>query len=308
MPRQLARVRVTPLDATGPEDVVVHDGVVITGVVDGRILRVDPDSGRTETLADTGGRPLGIELYADGRLLVCDAHRGLLVCDRKSGRIETLVAEYGGRPLRFCNNAAVAADGTVYFSDSSAHFGVDNWRGELIARSGTGRLLRRTTAGEVDVLADGLQFANGVALAADESYVVVAQTGDYRLDRIWLTGDRAGHREVLVELPGFPDNLSTGSDGLIWVAVPNPRDPVFDVIVKTPPAVRRRLAGLPVWLQPRAKRYWRTMAVDGSGTVVHDLTGPGERFHMVTSVRQHDGQLWFGSLTEAGIAVADMPS
>ncbi len=308
IPTPLARVRVIPIGSAGPEDVFVRDDTVITGVQDGRILRVHPDSGRVDTLADTQGRPLGIEPLADGRLLICDSYRGLLALDPDSGRIETLIEEYEGRPLRFCNNAAVAADGTVYFSDSSRRFSVGNWRDELIEHVATGRLFRRTPSGEVDVVADGLQFANGVVLAADESYALVAETGAYRIRRVWLTGERAGGTEVLVELPGFPDNLSTGSDGLTWVAVASLRDRVLDMVVKTPRPVRRAVRAVPQRLQPAPKRVMRTLAIDPAGRVVHDVAGPGEQFHFVTGVREAGGQLYFGSLAEPAIAVADLPT
>ena len=58
--------------------------------------------------------------------------------------------------------------------------------------SHTGRLLRYDPArGRTDVLADGLWFANGVALAPDESYVVVVETMRARLLRVWLRGPQA---------------------------------------------------------------------------------------------------------------------
>jgi hypothetical protein len=53
----------------------------------------------------------------------------------------------------------------------------------------------------------GLHFANGVALAADESFVAVAETGAYRLTRLWLSSPDPGRSDMLVDnLPGFPDN------------------------------------------------------------------------------------------------------
>lgn len=50
----------------------------------------------------------------------------------------------------------------------------------------------RTTA----VVAEGLWFANGVALAGDESFLVVAETFGCRLKRHWLKGPKAGTTEV----------------------------------------------------------------------------------------------------------------
>jgi sugar lactone lactonase YvrE len=58
--------------------------------------------------------------------------------------------------------------------------------------SHTGRLLRYDPAGgRTDELASGMWFANGVALAPDESYAVVAETLHARLLRVWLRGPKA---------------------------------------------------------------------------------------------------------------------
>jgi hypothetical protein len=297
------------INGTGPEDVLVdHDGRVVTGVADGRILRVAADGSRIELVADTGGRPLGVELAADGRLIVCDADRGLLRVDPQTGSVETLVDEVGGQRLKLVDNAAVGSDGAVYFSDSSRRFGLANWRADLIEHSGTGRLLRRAATGEVEVLLDGLQFANGVALAADESFVAVAETGAYRVSRLWLTGPRSGERDVLIDnLPGFPDNISTGADGRIWIAVPSPRNALLDWAHSQPAVVRQFMWTLPDRLQPAPKKTAWVLAVDATGAIVRDLQAPGDGYHMVTGVREHDGRLYLGSLTERAIAVVEPP-
>lgn len=297
--------RLLPVGGAGPEDVAVRpDGTIYTGVEDGRVLAVHP-SDAAQVVAETGGRPLGIEIIADGTLLVCDAYRGLLHVDPASGRSEVLVP--AGDQLTVCNNAAIAADGTVYFSDSTRRFPLAYWRADLMEHSGTGRLLRRTPDGAVDVLLDGLQFANGVALAADESFVAVAETGAYRLTRLWLTGARAGQRDTLVDnLPGFPDNLSTGSDGRIWIAIGSPRNRLLDWAHARTPLIRRTVWALPERLQPRPVRTAWAMAVDGSGRVVADLQGAGDKYHMVTGVREHGGRLYLGSLAEGSIAVVDL--
>jgi len=205
---------------------------VLTGLADGRIQRIDPGTGgaagRVRTVARTGGRPLGLEWLPDGRLLVCDAERGLLAVpvDPQDGAaerpVDVLVA--AGSGLSLANNAAVAADGTVYFTDSSRRFALNDYLADLYEHSGTGRLLRRDPDGTVEQLLGGLQFGNGVALAPDGSFVLVAETGAYRVLRVWLTGPKAGDHEVFAELPGFPDNLSYGDDGLFWVALPTRRD------------------------------------------------------------------------------------
>lgn len=304
----LPPLNVLYVNGHGTEDVVVDEKRnVYTGLGDGRILRLTSDGRRLDTIADTRGRPLGLELYPDGRLLVCDAGKGLLLVDRASGAVETLVPS--GPDLRVCNNAAVAGDGTVYFTDSTSRFDLRYYMADLLEHSGTGRLLRRNPDGTVETLLSGLHFANGVALAADESYVIVAQTGAYRLDKLWLTGSRAGTTDILADnLPGFPDNIALGSDGWIWVAFASPRDRLLDQLSKLNPVLRKGVWAMPERLRPKEKRTVWVRAVDGgTGRVVHEFFGTPDTFHMVTGVREHEGTLYLGSLDERSIATFAIP-
>ena len=306
--RPLPPLRLLDIVGRGPEDVLVDgEGRVLTGVADGRILRLAPDNRRVEVLADTGGRPLGLEWLPDGGLLVCDARRGLLRVDVDSAGVTTLASEVDGVPMVFCNNAAVAPDGTVYFSDSSRRFGIDAWRADLLEHSGTGRLLRRGLAAEVTVLLDGLQFANGVALAPDGSFLVVAETAAYRLRRLWITGPRAGDSEVFADnLPAFPDNVSTGTDGLIWVAMGSPRDRALDRLLPRHPALRKAVWTIPDRLQLGPQSTVWVYALSPDGAVVHDLQAPGGRFRFVTGVREHHGTVHMGSLIGDAVGVFDL--
>jgi sugar lactone lactonase YvrE len=68
-------------------------------LVDGRIVRISPDGGEQTVVADTGGRPLGLHVARDGRVLICDCDRGLLALDPRSGTLEVLVDHVEGRPL-----------------------------------------------------------------------------------------------------------------------------------------------------------------------------------------------------------------
>ena len=59
--------------AMGAEDVVIDDrGIAWTGTEDGSVWRVAKD-GAVRRVGNTGGRPLGIELYGEDRLLIADA-------------------------------------------------------------------------------------------------------------------------------------------------------------------------------------------------------------------------------------------
>jgi sugar lactone lactonase YvrE len=296
---------VIPVPGPGAEDVVVGaDGAVYTGTEDGSIFRVTHDGRRIDRVAHTGGRPLGLEIDPDGRLLVCDAHRGVLRVDPGTGGIEAVTDRLGRARMRFCNNAAIASDGTVWFSDSSLVYGIERWKDDFVQDTRTGRLARMGTDGVPEVVLEGLAFANGVALAADESYVAVAETGARTVVRWWLSGPRAGTRDFLVtDLPGYPDNIARGSDGLIWVSIASPTDPVVERLQRSPMPLRRAVTRIPEPLQPKPKRTVRAQAYDDAGTLVHDVDLPGTAYHMVTGVREHDGRVWLGSLHEPAIAV-----
>lgn len=306
-PTTVHPIAVLPVPGHGAEDVLVApDGEVLTGTEDGAVWRLSPDGSRLRRVGDTGGRPLGLEFLGDGRILVCDARRGLLAL-HEDGSLEELVRSVDGVPMRFCNNAAVGADGTIWFSDSSQHYGIDQWKDDLVQDTRTGRLLRRDPDGTVSVVLDALAFANGVALSAGEDFVAVAETAARSVVRHWLAGPRAGQRDFLCQdLPGYPDNISRGSDGLVWVTIASPRDPVVERLQRSPLPLRRVATRIPEPLQPRPKRTIRVQAYDDDGRLVHDLDLVHPAFHMATGVREHQGRVWLGSLHEPAVAVVDL--
>ncbi|WP_405058933.1 SMP-30/gluconolactonase/LRE family protein [Kribbella sp. NBC_01505] len=291
----------------GPEDTLIdEDGSVLTGVADGRILRVSADGTAISTLADTGGRPLGLEYLPDGKVLVCDANRGLLTLD-KDGRVATLLAEIEGRPMRFCNNAAVAADGTIYFSDSSTRFGVDNWKGDLLEHSATGSVYRLTPDGTLTRLAGDRAFPNGVALSADDQTLYWAETATYAVYTLDLSTPDA-QPGVLARVPGLPDNISRGSDGLIWVTIGSPRNALLDLLLPKPAILRKLVWALPDALQPKPADIIELQAYDESGALVHDLRGKHPDFRMPTGVRELNGQVWLASIGTTTLATFPTPT
>ena len=297
----------------GAEDVVVgtkgpDEGAVFTGTDDGSIFRISHDGKKLDRVAQTGGRPLGIEMDLDGRLLVCDAYRGVLRIDTSRGEVEQVTDSVAGEKMAFCNNAAIATDGTVWFSDSSTKYGLDKWKDDFAQNTRTGRLLKLGTDRSIEVVLEGLAFANGVALSKDESFVAVAETAARTVVRRWLTGNRAGMRDLLCQnLPGYPDNIARGSDGLIWVTIGSPTDGLVERIQKGPMPLRKAVTKIPERLQPKPKQTVRVQAYDDEGTLVHDVdvraAEHGAAYHMVTGVREHDGRVWMGSLQEPAVAV-----
>ncbi|MGW3604063.1 SMP-30/gluconolactonase/LRE family protein [Micromonospora sp. NPDC005161] len=300
--RRLDQVDLLPLPdgAVGPEDVLVDPtGRVISGDEDGRLWwwpADAPPGARPRLLAETGGRPLGIELDRSGAaLIVCDAYRGLLRVT-PDGAVRELTGT--APPVHLANNATVARDGTIFFTDSSDRFPVSHWKRDLLEHRPNGRVLAHDPAsGRTEVVAEGLYFPNGIALTPDESALMLVETTTHRLLRVELGG---GVR-VLADLPAYPDNLSAVGDGTYWIALPSPRVPIAERLLPHP-RLRQLAALLPDAMQPQPRRYGLVALVDGAGTVRRTLHGPTGHYWMITGVRQHGDQLWLGSLIGPGVA------
>jgi sugar lactone lactonase YvrE len=281
----------------GPEAIAVDaGGNLYTGYEDGRILRFD-GSGQWHLLANTGGRPLGMKTDAAGNLVVADGHRGLLSVT-PGGDITVLVNQFDGRPLRLVDDLDIAADGTIWFSDASTRFGLDDFMLDILEGSTTGRLLSYQPAtGAVTVHLNDLFFANGVALGPDDSYVLVAETGRGTIRRLWLTGERAGSSDLFHSgLPGHPDNITFNGSDTFWVALPAYRDGAMDNLAGYP-RLRGRLAVASAALLPETQAASFVLGLDLEGNVRHNLQGAPESYHNITSAIEIGERLYLGSLT-----------
>jgi sugar lactone lactonase YvrE len=288
------------------EDVAIDkQGRIHGGASDGKIIRFDGES-RVD-FADTGGRPLGLDFDPHGNLIVADAEKGLLSID-SAGEIKVLSVEHDGLRFAFADDLEVGPDGIIYFSDASWKFSVADYKLDLMEHRPYGRLLAYDPSkGKTTLLLDSLYFANGVAVDPQARFVLVNETGAYRVRRYWLAGERSGQSDILIDnLPGFPDGISRGSDGIFWVAIISRRDAMLDWIMPRPWS-RRVIARLPDFMQPAPERFAFVLGINAQGEVVYNLQGPSGKFAQISSVQEHEGLLYLGSLAENGIGVAPRP-
>lgn len=306
---RLATPKLIELGAhSGPEDAVLGpDGLIYAATNDGAILKIDLGSGLVSEFAQTDGRPLGMEFGSDGRLYVADAYRGLMAVE-KDGKV-TLLSDKttDGSPIVYANDLDIARSGQVYFSEASTKFGAKEQGGsykasrlDLLEHGPNGRLLKYDPAtGQTDVILDGMSFANGVALAEDDSYLLIVETGTYSVHKYWLTGDKAGETETIIEnLPGFPDNLNRAKDGSFWLGLVSPRLAIVDSLSERP-FLRKVIQRLPASMRPDAQRYGIVARIDGDGTVLETIQAPQGFYALTTGATQGpNGELVITSLTE----------
>jgi len=286
-----------------PEDVALDNaGRIYGGFNDGRIMQLQADGSQPRLFADTHGRPLGLVFDSQQNLVVVDALKGLLSIN-PNGDITTLASEADGAPFGCLNDLDVAADGTIYFTEASNKFPMKEFTSDILEHRPNGRLLAYDpNTHKSRTILRGIHFANGVAVSPDQSFVLVNETGKYRVLRVWLSGPREGQSEVFVDnLPGFPDGISSNGKDKFWLALVTPRNKVLDSVLPHP-FLRKMIYRLPKFLQPKPQRYSFVIALDTNGHVVENLQDPSANcFAEIANVVERDGTLYFGSIGESAV-------
>ena len=248
----------------------------------------------------------------DGNLIVADGWKGLISID-PSGKIKVLCTEAGDRPFKLVDDVDVDSQNVAWFSDASHKHGhKGHSMNEVLESRPNGRLVKYDiNTGECSVILGDLFFANGVAVSPDETYVLVNESMRYRVQKVYVRGPRKGVAEVLVDnLPGFPDGISTGEDGIFWLAIFAPRNELLDS-ARPKPWLRKLIHRIPAVLQPKPKRHPFVLGLDADGKVVHNLQdADGASFAKTTSAEQAGDWLYIGSLTEpkwGRIKVSSLP-
>jgi gluconolactonase len=159
-----------------PEDVVVGR--------DGRVWASDQASACAEVRADgtlervgrAGGAPNGINMDVQGRILIANYGLGdgvpgpLQRLDVATGAVNTVCSAIDGRPLVSSNYPIVDRAGNIWCSHST-------WDVKAAeAGSKDGFIYRVRPDGRAEKMAEGFDFANGLALDPDESYLYVCQS------------------------------------------------------------------------------------------------------------------------------------
>lgn len=290
--------QIGPGDIDGPEALLLEGDFLITGLHDGRLIRTSLDGKTRQVLSDTGGRPLGLARHPNGLLVIADAVKGLLSLDAQ-GRLIPLTTEANGLPFGFTDDVAIDKSGHyAYFSDASSRWGYGHDGEAIIEHGGDGRLLRYDfQTGKTSVLLDKLQFANGVTLGPDDAYVLVNETGAYRISRYWLTGPKAGTRDVFIDnLPGLPDNLAFNGSNRFWVALYAPRSALLDGTAGHPWVRTMIVRALTVLPKPVEKRGF-VLGLDLQGKVIANLQDAGSgNYSPITTAREYGDWLYLGSL------------
>ena len=311
----LQKIEIIEMKGThGPEDLALLNGEIYASTREGWIVRHNPINGEIKNWVHTGGSPLGLAFDHSNNLLVADAYLGLLqitpqgtittLTNRVDGTLKSKEKEVDFPEIKYADDVDIAADGKIYFSDASTKFGAETNGGtykasllDTIEHGGHGRLLVYNPDDQTTkILMDGLNFANGVAMEEDSSFVLVIETGSYRVHKYWLEGDRAGQSELIIEnLPSFADNIVRGEDGRFWIGLVAPRNAIVDGLSNFG-FMRSVVHRFPAFTRPKAEHYGHVIAIDAEGQVLLSLQDPLGSYHTNTGALEVGNWLYISSL------------
>ncbi len=295
-------------DIHGPEDVASReiDGELYLFVSsqDGLIRQINAASGDVTTFADTGGVPLGLEFDTDNNLIIADAFEGLLSVT-PDGTVTTLTNNINGSPILYADDLDIDPKGIIYFSDASVNFGAkaagQTMKGsllEIMEHGRTGRVLAyNPKTQKTTLIMDNLSFSNGVAMGPKGKSILVNETGEYRVHRIWVKGPKKGQSKVIIDnLPGFPDNINQAPNGDYFVGLVSRRAKMLDDMSASP--FMRKLAWrLPEFMKPKAVGYGFIIQMDAAGQVKQTWQDPSGAYPLTTGAHAPgDGFLYISSL------------
>jgi ribose transport system permease protein len=303
----------------GPEDVLLDAaGNLYCGNRDGRILRLAaPDHTEVTTLAKIGGRPLGLAFDAEGRIVACVAGMGLVrvTLDGQSELLtdqtrRSLTSVQDDTAIRMADDLDIAPDGVIYFTDATKRYDIETWALDLLEARPNGRLLSYDPrTGKTRTVCDNLVFPNGVCVSHDGRHLLVCSSWDCAILVFDLDNLRAGPRLLTQGLPGYPDNINRASDGGYWVALAGMRNPVMDLAMRNPRLRLRMTRRVPMtnWLFGNLN-IGGVLKLDGAGRITDALwDAPDGPLYMITSMREPEGALYLGGVTNDKIGRLALP-
>jgi sugar lactone lactonase YvrE len=180
------------------------------------VIAVDVE-GKSEVVAEVASFPFSIDWLPDGRLLVVSARQRRLLRREADGWFVSH-ADLSRLSRWPWNEIVVDGRGNIYLNN----VGFDFPGGDF----SPGTIALVTPDGTARQVADGVAFPNGMAVTADNSTLIVAESYGKRLTAFDISADGTlSNRRAWAELgDGVPDGICLDAEGAVWYAdVPNQR-------------------------------------------------------------------------------------
>jgi len=165
------------------------DGSILFSDIGNRIMRFDPETGKTVVFREPSGRANGLIFDPIGRLIAAEGantggQRRISITER-DGTVRTLADRYQGKRFNSPNDVAVDSRGRVYFSDPR-YVGTEPRELDFEA------VFRVDPDGAVTRLETTARKPNGLAVSPDDKILYVADNGQNRRVLVALDLDSSG--------------------------------------------------------------------------------------------------------------------
>ncbi len=217
--------------AEGPVYFPAGRYVLFSDIPNNRIMRFSEDDGHLSVYRQPSMNSNGNTIDREGRLITCE-HSGRRVTRTElDGSITIIADKYNGKKLNSPNDAAVASDGSIWFTDPAYGIG-GYYEGIKAEQEQEKHNVYRVDpkSGDVKVVVDDFVEPNGIAFSPDEKKLYVLDTGftdgpdnpsHIRVFDVDLGGGKVSNSKVFAEMPkpSITDGVRCDTEGRVWCSV-----------------------------------------------------------------------------------------
>lgn len=204
-----------------PEGIMaLDDGSLVAADGRGCCTRI-ADNGQVSFWGAVGGAPNGICIDRQGNCVIANIGNGEVQSLAPDGRHTVLMTEADGKRMYAPNFPVIDSHDRLWVSNSTARPHLE----EALSLPTPDGSIVLIAAGKTSIVADGICFANGLALDPAEEALYVAETMKRRILRFPIRRDGSlGKREVygpdILAPIGYPDGIAFDEANNLWVTFP----------------------------------------------------------------------------------------
>jgi gluconolactonase len=215
--------------AEGPAYFAAGRYLIFSDIPNNRQMRLLEDDNHLSVFRQPSMNSNGNTVDREGRLLSCE-HGGRRVTRTElDGSITVIADRYNGKRFNSPNDAAVASDGSIWFTDPT--YGIlGNYEGVKSEPEQEKHNVYHVNPqnGEVKVVADDFVQPNGITFSPDEKRLYIIDTGateggpaHIRVFDVDVGAAKLSNGKIFADkfLPGFTDGLRCDIEGNVWCSM-----------------------------------------------------------------------------------------
>ena len=217
--------------AEGPVYFPAGRYVLFSDIPNNRIMRLTEDDGHLSVFRQPSMNSNGNTIDREGRLITCEHSGRRVTRTEHDGSITIIADKYNGKKLNSPNDAVVAADGSIWFTDPA--YGIGGFYEGIKAEPEQEKhnVFRvDPKSGEIKVVVDDFVEPNGIAFSPDEKKLYVIDTGftdgpdnpsHIRVFDVDVGSGKVSNGKVFAEMPkpSITDGMRCDTDGRVWCSV-----------------------------------------------------------------------------------------